>query len=118
LAQGARGLGGALLTGAMAPESALMMPYQMAAYEQEKIRANPNAPEYATNPYAQAYRGEYATQGQAGAANRRQAIANMPYGNVNPQERAILDQDRIMRDSIRKKAYDRVTGPVAPGPIQ
>jgi len=71
LATGARNVGGALLRGAMAPESILMAPYQMAAYEQEKIRANPNAPGLQYNPYAQTVRGEYATQGQAGAANTR-----------------------------------------------
>jgi hypothetical protein len=41
-------------------------------------------------------------------------VANMPYGNVNPQERNILEQDRMMRENIRKKAYQRVMGPVAP----
>lgn len=73
---------GGILT---APENLALLPYNMAAYEQEKIRANPNAPEYATNPYAQAYRGEYPTQGAAGAANTRAAIRNMnTAGNPAP----------------------------------
>lgn len=110
----ARGIGGAIA----APESAFLMPYNMAAYEQEKIRANPNAPGLQYNPYAQTVRGEATTQGQAGAANQMRTVANMPYGNVNPQERAILDQDRRMRENIRKRAYERVMGPVAPGPMQ
>lgn len=104
-----------LATAVAAPESAFLMPYNMAAYEQAKIRQNPNAPGLEYNPYAQTVRGEAATQGRAGAANQMRAVANMPYGNVNPQERAILEQDRMMRQNIRKKAYDRVMGPVAPG---
>jgi hypothetical protein len=108
---GGRGVAGALT----APESAFLMPYNMAAYEQQKIRANPTAPGLEYNPYAQTVRGEAATQGRAGAANQMRAVANMPYGNVNPQERAILEEDRMMRNNIRKKAYEKVMGPVAPG---
>lgn len=104
-----------LATAAMAPESAFLMPYNMAAYEQAKIRANPTAPGLEFNPYAQTVRGQAATQGQAGAANQMRTVANMPYGNVNAQERAILEQDRAMRENIRKKAYQKVMGPVAPG---
>ena len=114
----AKNIGGRVLSGALAPESAVMMPYQMAAYEQEKIRANPNAPGLQYNPYAQTVRGEATTQGSAGAANQMRTVANMPYGNVNPEERARLDQDRRMRENIRKRAYERVMGPVAPGPMQ
>jgi len=109
LGAGARGLGSALLTGAMAPESVLMMPYQMAAYEQDKIRQNPYAPGLEYNPYAQVQRGEYATQGQAGAANTRNAIRNMPYGNVTPQERALLDKERLNMQ-MRVQAAKRVLG--------
>ena len=112
LASGARNVGGALLRGAMAPESAFLMPYQMAAYEQEKIRANPNAPGLENNPYAQMYRGEYATQGQAGAANARRAVVNAPYGNVTPEEKAILDEDkkRKMQMMMQYEAARRVLG--------
>ena len=94
LANAGRAVGGAVMQGAMAPENLLTLPYQMAAYEQEKIRANPNAPGLEYNPYAQTVRGEYATQGQAGAANARRAVTNMPFGNVTAEERAILEQDR------------------------
>jgi hypothetical protein len=93
----AKNIGGRVLSGAVAPESAVLMPYQMAAYEQEKIRANPNAPEYATNPYAQSYRSQDTatpiTQRQAGAMNARNAVANMPTGYTpTPQEaRNLLD---------------------------
>jgi hypothetical protein len=111
LKAGARGVGGALV----APESAFLMPYNMAAYEQAKIRANPTAPGLEYNPYAQTVRGEAATQGRAGAANQMRAVANMPFGGVTPQERAMLEQDQQMRTAIRKKAFDKVMGPVAPG---
>jgi hypothetical protein len=114
-----RGLGTALA----APESAFMMQYQMAAYEQDKIRANPTAPQYATNPYAQAYRGEYKTQGAAGAANRRNAISNAPSGYQPTAEEAqnIMQsgdqrlmniyggQDRLTQ-LIRMKAAKKVLG--------
>jgi len=72
--------GRGLLTAAVAPENIMTLPYSAAAYEREKIRANPNAPEYAQVPYAQEFRGEYPTQGAAAAANARQAIANAPTG--------------------------------------
>ena len=60
------------------PAMTFAAPYQMAAHEQEKIRANPHAPEYANNPYAMMVRGEAPTQGAAGAANRRRALQQMP----------------------------------------
>jgi hypothetical protein len=106
-----RGLGGAIA----APESAFLMPYNMAAYEQAKIRQNPNAPGLEFNPYAQTVRGEAATQARAGAANQMRTVANMPYGNVTPEERAMLDEDARIRSTIRKKALEKVMGPVAPG---
>jgi len=111
---GAR-LGSGLVQGALAPESSFLMPYQMAAYEQEKIRENPTAPQYQSNPYAQTFRGEAATQGRAGAANQMRTVANMPYGNVSAQERAILEEDAQIKAAIRKKALEKVMGPVAPG---
>ena len=106
-----RGLGAAVA----APESAFLMPYNMAAYEQEKIRANPTAPGLEYNPYAQTVRGQAATQGRAGAANQMRTVANQPFGNVSAQERAILEEDARMRQNIRKKAYEKVMGPVVPG---
>lgn len=125
LKAGGRGVAGALT----APESAFLLPYNMAAYEQAKIRQNPNAPGLQYNPYAQTVRGEVGsqapstlvarqqvgTQNMAGAANQMRTVANMPYGNVTAQERAILDEDRRMKDAIRKKAFEKVMGPVAPG---
>jgi len=110
VASGVGRVGGAVVRGLVAPESALLMPYQMAAYEQEKIRQNPNAPGLENNPYAQQYRGEYATQGQAGAANARRAVINAPYGNVTAEERKILDEDRKrkMQMQIQIEAAKRI----------
>ena len=113
--QAMTGLPKALAAGAMAPENLFTLPYNMAAYEQAKIRANPNAPGLEFNPYAQTVRGEAATQNRAGAANQMRTVANQPFGNVNAQERAVLEEDRRMRENIRKKAYQKVMGPVAPG---
>lgn len=109
-------MGAGLAEGLMAPESLMMMPYQMAAHEQEKIRANPNAPEYANNPYAMSYRSQGTaqpiTQGQAGAINQRNVVANMPYGNVTPEERAILDKDKQdrLKMKMQYEAAQRVLG--------
>ena len=64
----------ALAAGIAAPENAVMLPYNMAAYEQAKIRANPTAPEYASNPYAMQVRGQAPTQAAAGAMNQRSAV--------------------------------------------
>jgi hypothetical protein len=61
-------------------------------------------------------RGEYATQGAAGAANRRSAIGNQQYGGVNEQEQRMLEADRRMQESdrlnmaIRLKAAKKVLG--------
>lgn len=96
------------------PTSMFLMPYMQAAQEQAKIRQNPNMPGLENNPYAQVVRGQAATQGQAGAANQMRSVANMPYGNVSAQERQVLEQDALMRDAIRKKAFQKVMGPVAP----
>jgi hypothetical protein len=130
-AQYAKNIGGrigtGLVQGALAPESLFALPYQMAAYEQEKIRENPNAPGLEYNPYAQMYRGEYPTQGAAGAANRRAAISRPNTGYVpTPQEAQNImasgDQRMInmyggkdrLAELMRQKAAERVLGPVAP----
>jgi hypothetical protein len=105
----AKAVGGAV----MAPENILAAPYTMAGYEMDKIRANPTAPEYEFNPYAQMTRGQTATQGQAGAQNRRQAIAGQQYGGLTPEQQQMLEQDRITQ-AIRRKAASKVLGPIAP----
>ena len=103
IAGGARAVGGALAQGLTAPESAFSAPYQMSAYEQEKIRANPTAPQYQTNPYAQQYRGEFPSQGAAGVANARNALINQPYGGLNPEQQQMLQQDRQRQLDIQKQ---------------
>jgi hypothetical protein len=111
----AKNIAGGVVQGLTAPENLFTAPYNMAAYEQAKIRENPNAPGLQYNPYAQTVRGETARQSRAGEANRMQALTNMPYGNVTPQERQMLDEDAKMKSAIRKKAFEKVMGPVAPG---
>lgn len=74
----AKGLASGVVQGLMAPENLMTLPYNMAAYEQAKIRANPNAPQYATNPYGMSIRSQGTanpmTQGQAGALNQQRAV--------------------------------------------
>lgn len=81
--------------------STLLAPYQMAAYEQEKIRENPYSPEYAVNPYAMSYRSQKTdqpiTQGQAGAMNRRATVANQQYGGLTAHEQEVLRKDHENR---------------------
>jgi hypothetical protein len=105
----AKAVGGAV----MAPENILAAPYTMAGYEMDKIRANPTAPEYEFNPYAQMTRGQAPTQGAAGAQNRRQAIAGQQYGGLTAEQQAMLEQDKIDQ-AIRRKAAQKVLGPVIP----
>jgi hypothetical protein len=97
LKTGAGGLANAgkfIAQGAVAPENLLTLPYQMAAYEQAKIRQNPNAAGLQYNPYAQTVRGEAPTQRAAGAMNQRTALASMPITGVTPDQRAILEEDQ------------------------
>jgi hypothetical protein len=117
LGTGARALGGALVQGAVAPESLFALPYQMAAYEQEKIRENPNAPGLERNPYAMTVRGEAPTQGAAGAMNQRRAVVNMPIQGVTAEERRILEEDQKRKLDLltRQEAARRVLKPIAPG---
>lgn len=80
-----RNVAGAIVQGAVAPENLFTLPYTMAAYEQEKIRANPTAPEYASNPYAMTVRGQAPTQAAAGEMNRQRALRTMSTaGNPAP----------------------------------
>lgn len=128
----ARGAASAIAAPLTAPENLFTLPYTMAAYAQDQIRANPNRPEYKYTPYAQAYRGEFPTQGAAAASNRRQAISNAPSGYTpNPEEASnlLLSNDErliniyggrnrlndIIAGGVKAKAAQKVFGPVAPG---
>ena len=104
-----RNIGSSLGAMALAPENMFAAPYQMAAYEQEKIRANPNAPQYANNPYAQMTRGEAPTQGAAGRMNQREALNNQQYGGLTAEEQSKLESDRL-NIAIRLKAAKKVLG--------
>ena len=106
-------IGRGLVQGAVAPESLMLLPYQMAAYEQEKIQQDPNAPGLERNPYAMAYRGEAPSQGVAGAMNQRRAVMSMPITGVTAEERKILEEDQRRRLEMltRYEAAKRVLGP-------
>lgn len=106
----ARGVGGALAAPLTAPENLFTAPYTMAAYEQDKIRQNPQAPGLESNPFAQQLRGEYPTQGAAAAANRRQAIRSQTYGGLTADEQSMLKADRELSYAIRLKAARKVLG--------
>lgn len=96
------------------PAMAFAMPYQMAGSEMEKIRQNPNAPQYANNPFAMQQRGEAPTMGAAGAANQRRAVAGQRYGSMLSQaEQDLLEQDRIDQE-IRRAAARKALRPITP----
>jgi hypothetical protein len=105
--------GAGQLMNAATPAMAFAAPYTMAAQEQAKIRQNPNAPEYANNPYAMVQRGQAPTQGAAGAMNQRTAVMNQQYGGLSQEDQDRLTQDRLNM-AIRLKAAKKVLGPVAP----
>lgn len=68
--------GAGAMASAMTPATLLTAPAIAAGQEKAKIDANPNAPEYATNPYAMTVRGEAPTIAAAGNQNRRAAVKN------------------------------------------
>jgi hypothetical protein len=117
MAGGAMNVGKTLAQGAMAPENMFLAPYQMAAYEQAKIRANPTAPGLESNPYAQTVRGEAVTQGQAGAGNAQRALIGQQYGGLSPEEQAIMQQERqrqMMQQQKMQKAKTVLAQPPTP----
>lgn len=71
-----KNIAGSVLEGAVEPTNMFTLPYNMAAYEQAKIRANPNAPQYQNNPYAMQQRGQAPTQAAAGAQNQQNVVKN------------------------------------------
>ena len=107
LAGGLGRVAGGMLT---APENLFTAPYTMAAYEQDKIRQNPNAPGLENRPFAQALRGEFPTQGAAAAANRRQAIRSQTYGGLSPDQQQMLKADQELSYAMRLKAARKVLG--------
>lgn len=124
LTQAAKNLGSGLAYGLAAPENAFSAPYQMAAYEQDRIRANPQGPltnnnlitgkpqvvdTLQNNPYAQQVRGEAPTQGAAGALNQRRAVAGQQYGGLSAEDQARLEEDQAQR-MIRYVALKKALG--------
>ena len=103
-------IAGGMLT---APENTALLPYNMAAYEQEKIRQNPNAPGLEYNPYAQVQRGEFKNQGQAGEMNRKYSMIGQQYGGLTEEQQNVLQTDRISK-LMRLKAAQKVLAPVQP----
>ena len=76
----------------------------------QQIRANPEAPGLERQPYAMTVRGEMPTQGAAAAANVRRGIVNRPFGNVAPEERALLEEERQrkLKNAIQLEAASRI----------
>jgi hypothetical protein len=66
-------LGGTVTGSALIALAAVLAPWMMTASEREKIRRNPNAPEYKNNAYAMVLRGEAKTEAQAGEINTARA---------------------------------------------
>jgi hypothetical protein len=78
------------------PATMLAAPALAAGHEKEKINANPNAPEYANNPYAMTVRGQAPTIAAAGNQNRRATVQNFATaGNPVPQQESIDEIRRL-----------------------
>jgi hypothetical protein len=58
----------------MLPIAAFLAPFILSAAEKDKIRENPNAPQYKDNPFAMMLRGEAKSEGQAAQINRRATV--------------------------------------------
>lgn len=125
LANAAKVAGGALASGAEAAAGALarvpggpallfLTPYALAAHEKEKIRQNPNAPEYKNNPYAMVLRGEAKTEEEAANKNRMKAlkgdIRRMEIEqavNSDLDDRTLMEEYGATREELKKWLSDK-----------
>lgn len=82
----------------MLPATAFLAPFMLAAAEKEKIRANPNAPEYKDNPYAMMLRNEAATEGQAAEINIRKTVKQIPRRQVQDFVDSALPDEDLKRE--------------------
>lgn len=125
LGKAAAAVGGALAAGAEkaagllarvpgGPATLFLLPYAMTAYEKEKIRENPNAPEYKDNPYAMVLRGEAKTEEEAANINRRKALKSSIRRNEIEQavnssldDRTLLEEYGATRDQLKQWLSDK-----------
>jgi hypothetical protein len=82
----------------MLPVTAFLAPFMLAAEEKEKIRANPNAPEYKDNPYAMMLRKEAETEGQAAEINIRKTVKQIPRRQVQDFVDSALPDEDLKRE--------------------
>lgn len=85
--------------------SLFLLPWMLSSVEREKIKANPNAPEYKDNPYAMFLRGEAKSEGAAAKTNTAKAVKQIPRQEITQSVASDLSDDEL------KSAYgaDRPT---------
>jgi hypothetical protein len=99
VATAAEGVAVAGLAGASAVALAFVSPWVGSAEEREKIRKNPNAPEYKDNPYAMVVRGEVKTEEEGAAKNRKKGLKQ--YKRAEIQE--VVDSQ--LADKVIQEEY-------------
>lgn len=80
------------------PLAAVLAPWMLSAQEKEKIRANPNAPEYKDNPYAMFIRGEAKSEGAATEQNVRKAAKQVPRRTVKEFVDSKMTDDELKQE--------------------
>jgi len=98
-----------LLGGPMALAGAIsaliLTPFALSAFEKDKIRQNPNAPEYKDNAYAMYLRGEAKSEGQAAEVNIRKATKQYPRRQVED----FVKSDFTDKELVQEFGADRKT---------
>ena len=115
----ARNIGSGLVRGALGPESLLSAPYTAAGYEAEKIRANPNAPEYEFNPYAMSYRANNNAMPQPGIPDVSQYINNPNLSSLKnmvapPAQGLTMGQAGQMNRQLAARSMNTAGNPMPP----
>lgn len=79
--------------------------------EQDKIKENPNAPEYKNNPYAMTVRGEAKSVGQAGEINRKRALKTLQPGTAKEYLDAGIQADgKYLEGYTKSQLEDMAAG--------
>jgi hypothetical protein len=82
----------------MLPIAAFLAPFMLSAAEKDKIRENPNAPQYKDNPFAMMIRGEAATEGQAAAINQRATLKQYRRNDVKDMVDAGFTDEELKKE--------------------
>ena len=88
------------------PALGFLAPWMAAAGEREKIRQNPNAPEYKDNAYAMVLRGEAKSEGEGAAILQNRSLKQVPRNTV---KMFVDDKSRTDEELRQDLGADRST---------